>query len=449
MNGQITWGSLYLYCCSLALCLPVGNYSAAFRKRKLFHSMFNPVTIFIGVRYTLSRRLSRSVSFISAIAIIGLVLGIGLLILVLSVMNGFDKALRERILNIVPQLSIYHFDGVSDWQQWRQQLLDTPNVVGIAPFVQLQGMVAVRKKVEPVLVYGISGDYENDVSIINQYLQEHTLNTLNLQPHTAVLGSALAVKLQLNVNDTFRVIIPRKSNPKGAPEITSLHVIDIFTSQTELDQSLILLGLQSAAALTENKQRITGLRFKVDDLFTAPLTAKQLVGQLPQGFYSSDWTRTHGNLYHAVQLSKKMVGLLLLLIIAIAAFNVVSTLVMAVVDKHSDIAILRTLGASSREIMAIFVVQGTIIGAVGTVLGGILGISLSFIVKDFVHWIEILFDIHFLKSDVYPISFLPAEIIWQDVFWVLTVSVLMSLLATIYPSLKASRINPADALRYE
>ena len=449
MNGRITWDLLYLCCYLLALCLPADSYSNALRKRKLFHSMFNPVSIFIGVRYTLSRRLSRSVSFISAIAIIGLILGISLLILVLSVMNGFDKELRERILNIVPQLSIYHFDGVSDWQQWRQQLLHTPNVAGIAPFVQLQGMVAARKKVEPVLVYGISGDYENNVSIISQYLQDHTLNTLNLQPDTAVLGSALAEKLQLDIGDTFRIVIPRKSNPKGAPVIANLHVIDIFTSQTELDQSLILLGLQSAAELTENKQAITGLRFKLDDLFAAPLTARQLMAQLPQGFYSSDWTRTHGNLYHAVQLSKKMVSLLLLLIIAIAAFNVVSTLVMAVVDKHSDIAILRTLGASSREIMAIFVVQGAIIGTVGTILGGILGISLSFVVKDFIHWIEILFDIHFLKSDVYPISFLPAEILWQDVFWVLAISVLMSLLATIYPSLKASRINPADALRYE
>jgi lipoprotein-releasing system permease protein len=411
--------------------------------------MFNPVSIFIGVRYTLARRLSRSVSFISAIAIIGLILGISLLILVLSVMNGFDKELRERTLNIIPQVSLYHTHGVSNWQQLRRQLLNTPNVIGIAPFVQLQGMITAHKAVEPALIYGVSGDYEADVSIINHYLKKGTLGALSQQQHTAVLGSGLASKLKLDIGDKFTLIIPQKSNPKGAPSIVSLRVLDIFSSQTELDQSLVLMGLQSAAALTENDQAITGLRFKVDDLFAASATARQLIGQLPNGFYSSDWTRTHGNIYHAVQLSKKIVSLLLLLIIAIAAFNVVSTLVMVVVDKHSDIAILRTLGASSRDIMAIFIVQGTVIGIIGTLLGGILGIALSLVVQDVVKWVEDIFGIHFLESDVYPISFLPSEIIWHDVFLVLMISILMSLLATIYPSLKASHIRPAEALRYE
>ena len=411
--------------------------------------MFNPVSIFIGVRYTLARRLSRSVSFISAIAIIGLVLGISLLILVLSVMNGFDKELRERILNIIPQVSLYHIDGVSDWQQLRQQLLGTSNVIGIAPFVQLQGMVTAHETVEPALIYGVSSDYETEVSIINHYLKKGTLDALSQQRHTAVLGSGLASKLKLDIGNKFTLIIPQKNNPKGAPFVVNLHVLDIFTSQTELDQSLVLLGLQSAAALAGNPQTVTGLRFKINDLFAAATITRQLVEQLPHGFYSSDWTRTHGNIYHAVQLSKKIVSLLLLLIIAIAAFNVVSTLVMVVVDKHSDIAILRTLGASSRDIMAIFIVQGTVIGLIGTLLGGILGVALSLVVQDVVKWIEVIFGIHFLKSDVYPISFLPAEILWHDVFWILAISVLMSLLATIYPSLKASRIKPAEALRYE
>ena len=411
--------------------------------------MFNPVSIFIGVRYTLSRRLSRSVSFISTVAISGLVSGISLLILVLSVMNGFDRELRERILNIVPQLSLYHVDGISDWQELRQQLVNTPGITGIAPFVQLQGMATAKKKVEPALVYGISGDYETDVSIINRYLKNDTLDTLNRQQNTTVLGSGLAAKLKLDVGDTFRLIIPQKSNPRSAPVVANLRVLDIFSSQTELDQSLILLSLKSAAALTENPQTITGLRFKIDDLFDAPIIAKALLAQLPRGFYSSDWTYSHGNLYNAVQLSKKIVSLLVLLIVAIAAFNVVSTLIMVVVDKRSDIAILRTIGASNRDIMAIFIVQGTIIGIIGAALGGIIGVSLSLIVKDVVKWIETAFNIHFLKSDIYPISFLPSEIVWSDVVWVLTISIIMSVMATLYPSLKASRIHPADALRHE
>ena len=411
--------------------------------------MFNPVSIFIGVRYTLSRRLSRSVSFISTVAISGLVSGISLLILVLSVMNGFDRELRERILNIVPQLSLYRVDGISDWRELRQQLVNTPGITGIAPFVQLQGMATAKKKVEPVLVYGISGDYETDVSIINRYLKNDTLDTLNRQQNTTVLGSGLAAKLKLDVGDTFRLIIPQKSNPRSAPVVANLCVLDIFSSQTELDQSLILLSLKSAAALTENPQTITGLRFKIDDLFDAPIIAKALLAQLPRGFYSSDWTYSHGNLYNAVQLSKKIVSLLVLLIVAIAAFNVVSTLIMVVVDKRSDIAILRTIGASNRDIMAIFIVQGTIIGIIGAALGGIIGVSLSLIVKDVVKWIETAFNIHFLKSDIYPISFLPSEIVWSDVVWVLTISIIMSVMATLYPSFKASRIHPADALRHE
>ena len=287
------------------------------------------------------------------------------------------------------------------------------------------------------------------MSIINQYLKDETLNTLNQQWYTAVLGSGLAAKLSVDISDKFTLIIPQKGNPKGAPFVVHLQVLDIFTSQTELDQSFVLMGLQSAMALTGNDQTVTGLRFKIDDLFAAPMVVAQLTEQLPRGFYSSDWTRTHGNLYHAVQLSKKIVSLLLLLIIAIAVFNVVSTLVMVVVDKQSDVAILRTFGASNLDIMAIFIVQGAIIGIIGTLLGGALGIFLSLVVKDVVHWVEAVFDVHFLKSDVYPISFLPVEILWSDVFWVLAISIFMSVLATIYPSLRASRINPADALHYD
>ena len=411
--------------------------------------MFNPVPLFIGLRYTRSRRSSQLVSFISAISIVGLSLGVGLLIVVLSVMNGFEKELRERILGIVPQAALYHRAGLEDWQDLQRQLLLDPSVKGAAPFVQLQGMISFRAEAAPVSIYGIEPHFEAQISVVENYLPAGALQLLSQNAAGLILGKGVADKLGLEKGKRVTLIVPQPRLKNRPPAFIQLDLLAILSSGTELDNSLALINLQTASELSPFPGRVAGLRLQFDNLFEAPGKINQIVGSLPFGYYGSDWTRTHGNLYHAIQISKSLVGLLLLLIIAIAAFNVVSTLVMVVVDKQGDIAILRTLGAGSRDIMTIFMVQGSLIGVIGTGFGLIVGLSLSLCVQDLVAWLEHILHIQFLKSDVYPISYLPADIRASDVAVVAITALVMSFLATLYPAWRASQINPAQALRYE
>jgi lipoprotein-releasing system permease protein len=380
---------------------------------------------------------------------IGIVLGVSLLIVVLSVMNGFDKELRERILRIMPQVTLYHAKGVEDWQGMRSQVLAHENIVGVSPFIELQGMVNGGKNTEPLLMYGIDEALESSTSIIHQFLQPSTLAQLAKDPSLIVLGADLADKLQATKGDTVSIIIPRAEGQAQTAAVSRLQIVELLTTGTEVDGSLALMGMEGAAALSLHPQRVSGLHIKVDDLFLSSAIARDLQQQLPYGFYTTDWTRTHGNIYYAIQMSKNLVSLLLMLIIAIAAFNVVSTLVMAVIDKQSDIAILKTLGASNRQIVAIFIIQGTVISVIGTLLGVLFGVLLAFSVQDIVLFIESLLNVHFLKSDIYPISYLPSQLLWSDVLLVVLVSLLMSFLATLYPAWRAAKVMPAEALRYD
>lgn len=407
------------------------------------------VAWFIGLRYVLSRQRSRSVTFISRIAMIGIVLGVALLILVLSVMNGFDRELRERILSIMPQVTLYHTSGVAEWSPLRQQLLDREDVVAVAPFVELQGMVNRGKNTEPLLIYGVDAELEPTVSIIHQFLDDQTLQALNANSAAIVLGNSLAKKLDVTVGDKFNLIIPRAEGQSKIPAVRRVQLIDVLHTKTEVDGALALMGMDAAASLSITPEAVSGLHIKAGDLFLSPQIARELQSQLPYGFYVSDWTRTHGNIYYAIQMSKNLVSLLLLLIVAIAAFNVVSTLVMVVVDKQKDIAILKTLGLGTRQTLSIFVIQGGLIGFIGTVIGIIAGIVLSLSIQSLVSRLESLLGISFLSSDIYPVSYLPSALYWQDVALIAGVSFLMSLLATIYPAWRAGRVKPAETLRYE
>ncbi len=409
----------------------------------------NSPSLFIGLRYILTNRRSRSVSFISRVAMLGIILGVALLLVVLSVMNGFDRELRERILSIMPQVTLYHAEGIQEWQPLRNQILEKDSVTAAAPFVELQGMANSGKHTQPILIYGIDPELEKTVSIINTFLNPNTLSQLPIVDNAIVLGGSLAKKLNVVKGDSISIIIPRTQGRQEPPAIRRLMILDVFNTGTELDASLALMGIDAAAKASLNSQVISGLHIKVDDLFSAASTARNIQVELPYGFYTTDWTRTHGNIYYAIKMSKNLVALLLLLIVAIAAFNVVSTLVMVVIDKQSDIAILRTLGTSNQQIMLIFMVQGTIIGVIGTFIGVLLGLLLAFSVQNIVVGIEKLFDVHFLTSDIYPVSYLPSQVIASDVVWVVMISLLMSLLATLYPAWRAAAVKPADALRHD
>lgn len=411
--------------------------------------MLNKFTFFIGARYGISRRHSQLVSFISSLSIAGLVIGVALLIVVLSIMNGFDRELRERILGIMPQAMIYHRQGISDPEELMAQIQTYPHVVAVAPFVQLQGLVSYQKRVMPASVFGIEPHYELRLSSLKDFLPESVFADLAQVQPGIVLGKGIADKLQLTVGDHVTLIIPNSENAQTTPSISMLRVLGVLDSGTEIDQHLALMNLQQASALSRFPGRVSGIRLQLDDLFQAPWVTNTIVNALPIGYYGSNWTRTQGNLYEAIQMSKKLVELLLFLIIAIAAFNLVSTLIMVVVDKQGDIAILRTLGASTTEIMGVFMVQGGLIGVIGTSIGVLLGVVLALSVTDLVQWLEGLLQIQFLQSDVYPISYLPSDLHWDDVGKIALTALIISFFASLYPAWRASKIQPADALRYE
>tara|TARA_B110000116_G_scaffold270157_2_gene287584 strand:- start:3895 stop:5127 length:1233 start_codon:yes stop_codon:yes gene_type:complete len=404
-------------------------------------------TLLIGRRYGVSHDDQQMTAFISRISTLGLVLGVALLILVLSVMNGFDRELRERILGIMPQAVIYHRQGMEDWRLRVAALNTKAGVIASAPFVKVQALAYHKAKVAPLILFGVDAELEANVSNITTMLPDFR-KQLQGNANALLIGSGLAATLGLNAGSKLSIIVPNGED-RSLPKIRALTVSAIVHTGTQADHSLALSNLATAAHLTGQANHISGLRLKVDDLFAAPEIARAISREWGYGFYSSDWTRTHGNLYQAIQMSKQMVSMLLFLIIGIAAFNVVTTLIMVVSDKRSDIAILRTLGASKLQIMAIFLIQGSLIGGVGTLLGLILGVTMTFFASDFVAWVESVAGIQFLKSDVYPISYLPTDIQFNDVALVVIAALLLSALAAIYPAWKASRTQPAEALRYE
>lgn len=415
----------------------------------VLNKVFNQFTFLVGARYGISRRHSQLVSFISRLSTAGLVIGVALLIVVMSVMNGFDRELRERILGIMPQATIFHREGIANPATLISSLKRDERVIAAAPFVQLQGLFSHQKHVSPVNLFGIDPAQETKLSVLEQYLPANTFAQLAKNPQAVIIGQGIAEKLHASVGEKITLIIPRASDSSAATGILMLEVMAILKSNTEVDQALALMNLDAASQASEFPGRVTGIRLQVAELFSAPDIVASLVNQLPAGYFGSDWTRTHGNVYQAIHMSKQLVSMLLFLIIAIAAFNLVSTLIMVVVDKQGDIAILRTLGASSKEIIGIFMVQGGLIGLMGTAIGGLLGVFLSWIVTDLVRGTEKLFGIQFLHSDVYPISYLPSNLYWSDVAQVCLTSLIICFFAALYPAWRASRVHPAEALRYE
>ena len=413
--------------------------------------MFRPLSVAIGLRYTRAKRRNHFVSFISLVSMLGLILGVSVLILVLSVMNGFNREMRERILGAIPHVSIYGNDPLGDWQTLADELQQMPQVIAAAPFTNMQGMAAVNGEVSGILVNGIDPNYESDVSIIDEFVSDNALSQLQPGEFGIVVGDLLAARLQLFPGKSLTLVLPEAQlSPAGIiPRIKQVRVVGTFTLGSELDANMGIMHYLDVARLKGIGNNAEGLRLKVDDIFNAPQIMWDALNQLQGAYRASNWTSRYGNLFESIKLEKRMVGLLLFLIIAVAAFNIVATLVMVVTDKRGDIAILRTLGCSKGMILRIFMVQGATIGLVGTLLGAVLGVIAAYQVSDFVLFIESLFGTKFLSAETYFISYLPSQLVWGDVIFITVVAFLLTLAATIYPALSAARVEPAEALRYE
>lgn len=413
--------------------------------------MLKTLPIIIGLRYTGAKRRNHFISFISAISMAGLTLGVAVLILVLSVMNGFDRELRQRILGMVPHAALYSKDGLDNWQELANEVKTKPGIVGVAPFVNIQGMMSHKGRVQGVMVNGIEPEWEKKVSILPDFMKLGEFDSLAAGEYHIILGDLLARKLGVTLGEKVTLIMPEASlTPAGVmPRLKRFTVSGVFSVGAELDANFAYIHMVDAAKMARMKYPVQGLRLKTEDLFQAPRIAWNLTFDLDASITSSDWTRTHGNLFQAIQMEKTMIGLLLLIIVAVAAFNIVSTLVMVVTDKQGDIAILRTLGMSPGSIMRVFMVQGSVIGVVGILLGTSLGIILALTVTDIIAGIERMLDVQFLNANVYFISYLPSELKWQDVMIVTGSGLLMSFLATLYPAYRASKVKPAEALRYD
>lgn len=415
--------------------------------------MFRPLFVFIGTRYTRAKRRNHFVSFISLTSMIGLALGVVVMIVVLSVMNGFDHEMRTRVLGMVPHATIESGEPISDWPSLAAKVKQNPQVLAVAPFTQMQGLLTHNGQVSKVLLNGIDPALERQVSIIDNFMQQGKLDDLAPGSFGIVIGDKAAAKLGVGLGDKLTFVAPEVTvTPAGMfPRMKRFTVVGIFhVGAGEIDGYLGVTNQQDLSKLHRWKpDQIQGLRLKFDDLFQAPRAAWNIAQQLGDDrFYARDWTRTHGNLYQAIRMEKAMIGLLLLLIVAVAAFNIISTLVMVVNDKKGDIAILRTLGATPGTIMAIFMVQGTVIGIVGTLIGGVLGVVAALNVSALVGWVERVSGQHVFSSDVYFVSNLPSELQGGDVLLICSAGFILSFLATVYPAWRAAKIEPAHALRY-
>jgi lipoprotein-releasing system permease protein len=416
-----------------------------------------PYELLIGLRYTRAKRRNHFISFISLISMLGIALGVAALIVVLSVMNGFQTELRGRILAVVSHVQISGANGeMAGWEQVAGQAAKHPQVIATAPFVQAQGMLSYGQSVRGTLVRGILPDQEDKVADFRPHMKSGSLDALtpgaDSHSFNIILGSELARALGVFVGDKVTLIAPQGSvTPAGVvPRLKSFTVAGLFeVGMFEYDNGLALIRMEDAQKLYRMDDRVSGVRLKLDDLFKAPRVSRELAGRIDADAFISDWTRSHANFFRAVQIEKNMMFIILSLIVAVAAFNIVSTLVMAVTDKQADIAILRTLGASPGSIMAIFMVQGALIGFIGLGLGIAGGVLLALNVDVVVPFIERILGTQFLAKEVYYISNLPSELQWSDVTTITGVAFVLALLATIYPSWRASRVNPAEALRYE
>jgi len=414
----------------------------------------SPYEVAVGLRYTRARKGSGRntfISFISLISMAGIALGVAALIVVLSVMNGFQEELRNRILAVASHIEIRGVPQLTDWPQIAALAMTEPRVKAAAPYVLGQAMVAAGDANRGALIRGIDPAREDTVADIGRHMRSGALADLRPGEFGIVLGGELARGLNVGPGDSVVVITPQGTvTPAGTlPRLKSFKVAGIFeVGMYEFDSGLALINIEDAQRLYR-LDGVSGVRLKIDDLFAAPLVARDLWQKMPVQAEVRDWTRNHANFFRAVAIEKRVMFIILTLIVAVAAFNIVSAQVMVVTDKQADIAILRTLGASPSSIMAIFIVQGALIGIIGTAIGVIGGVLLALNIGTVVPFLERMLSVQFLDKSIYYISDLPSDLQRADVITIAGIALFLALIATLYPAWKAARVNPAEALRYE
>jgi lipoprotein-releasing system permease protein len=415
--------------------------------------MYHPLSLFVGLRYTRSRRRNHFISFISLISTLGIALGVVVLITVLSVMNGFHKEVRERILGMASHGDVQALDGrMHDWQEAMSLAREHPRVRGAAPYVEGQAMLSHRREVTGAIVRGVDPAFESQVVDVAEHMVSGALSDLQAGEFRIILGRELANVLGVSVGDKVTVIVPQITVTVAGsmPRLKRFTVSGIFeVGMGEYDRGVAMVNIQDAALLQQLGEAVSGVRLRIDDVWMARQVSFELAQALKGRYRVLNWTDYHRNFFAALKMEKRMMGLLLFFIVVIAAFNIVSTLVMMVVDKQSDIAILKTFGASPGQVMRIFIVQGATLGAIGTLVGVVAGLGLALNIESVVATVEQLFGIQFIDPSIYYIAKLPSDVQAMDVILVGVGSFLLSLLMTLAPAWRAYRTQPAEALRYE
>ena len=414
-----------------------------------------PFEAWIACRYIKFKQKNSFISFISMTSMVGIALGVSTLIIILSVMNGFQDELRTRILGVASHIEITSSNNVlNHWEDLTKKLHESPDVKGSAPYVDGQGMLVSEYGSQGIMLRGIASELEGKVDDLEKKVKVGRLSDLKPNTFNMILGIDVAKQLGIVVGDKVNILIPQGSyTPAGTfPRMRQFNIVGIFEiGMYEYDSGMALMNLEDAQKFLQMNDAVSGVRVKIDDLFLVPIVAKRLSNNLSESgvFYVNDWTKKHANFFAAVQMEKRVMFIILMLIIAVAAFNIVSTLVMAVTDKRSDIAILRTYGAKPKSILYIFIIQGSLIGVIGTISGVFLGTVVALNIHAIVPFIEHLFNVQFLSKDIYYISEVPSKLLITDVSAIASISILLSVLATIYPSITASKSSPAEALKHD
>ncbi len=408
--------------------------------------------VFVGLRYIGAKRRSHFLGFISLISLLGMILGVVALIVVLSVMNGFEAELRGRVLSLMPHAQIeFSSKEQRDWQGLADKISEYPGIKGVAPYIGGDAMLALPGMVRGIQLNAVLPTAEEKVSVIEQRMIAGSLSDLKSREYGIVLGALLARHLGLTIGDAVTLVIPKVSvTPAGIfPRSRRFYLVGVFEVGAQMDSTSAFIHIEDGARLFALKGRVQGLRVQTSDLYRVSSIMRPIMQALPDSLQFSDWSESQGSLFQAIKMEKTMIAVLLMTVVAVAAFNIISILTMMVTEKRAAIAVMRTMGASSWSIMGIFMVQGMSIGLLGVVLGGGAGVLLALNIGEVVAAIESLFQVYIFDPNVYFITEIPSVLQWLDVLKILLGALLLSFLATLYPAYSASKISPAEALRYE